>query len=145
MVQQHLTRRADWRARLAEALNLQRAQGFTWGRHDCALGLAGGAVEAMTGTDIAAPWRGRYSTALGAARALKRDGFETLGDLVATLLPEHVSPLMARPGDIGLMAAKGPIGEALGVIDVSTFFVLTETGHGHRSKTEITRAFRVGD
>nr|WP_319250509.1 hypothetical protein [uncultured Celeribacter sp.] len=141
---QELTRRADWRARLAAEMDRQRRTPFAWGPHDCALGLAAGAVEAITGADLRAGMSGRYQTARGALRVLRAEGFETLGDAVAALLPEHDNLLMARVGDIAVIAAEGPVREALAVVDVSALIVLTEQGHGRRPRAEMLRAFRVG-
>ena len=45
---------------------------FEWGAHDC-WQLIGGASEILTGRNPAAKHKGRYKTALGAARILKKD------------------------------------------------------------------------
>ncbi|MBB4620123.1 DUF6950 family protein, partial [Sphingomonas abaci] len=67
----------DWEARLAAYLEPLRARPFAWGRHDCST-FAAGAVEAMTGVDPMPEFRGRYSTARGSVRALRRFGAGTL-------------------------------------------------------------------
>lgn len=138
-----LTRLPDWRARLAAEMDRQRRDPFAWGRHDCALGLAAGAVTALTGADLAAPWRGRYRSPSGARRVLHKAGFSSLADLVASILPE-IPPARARVGDIGLIAADGPLKEALCVVDVSGLIAMTEPGHGRRPRADMIRAFKVG-
>lgn len=138
-----LTRLPDWRARLAAEMDRQRRDPFAWGRHDCALGLAAGAVTALTGADLAAPWRGRYRSPSSARRALHKAGFNTLADLVASLLPE-IPPAFADVGDIGVIAADGPLGQALCVVDASGLIVLTEAGHGRCPRHDMIRAFKVG-
>ena len=149
MVQRGLTltatlkRLPDWRARFAAEMDRQRRDPHAWGHHDCALGLAAGAVVAITGLDLAAPWRGRYATPLGAARVLRCGGFATLGDMVASVLPE-VPPAFANIGDIGVLSADGPVAEALCVVDASGLIVMTEDGHGRRPREDMHRAFRVG-
>ena len=45
---------------------------FAWGSNDCAL-FYGGAILAMTGVDLAKPWRG-YSTARGARARVSKVG-----------------------------------------------------------------------
>lgn len=81
---------------------------FAWGRskNDCiSYGLA--AVKAQTGVDLLARSGLRWSSALGAARVLKR-----LGGLEAAIdarLPA-VPVAMARRGDVGLLAGQhGPL------------------------------------
>lgn len=143
MTTSKLTRLPDWRARFAAEMDRQRRDLFAWGRHDCAIGLAAGAVEAVTGTDLRTGWRGRYQTPTGALRALAKSGHDTLADLVASLLPE-VPPAFADVGDIGVIAADGPVGQALCVVDASGLIVMTEAGHGRRPREDMIRAFKVG-
>lgn len=137
-----LRRLPDWRARFAAEMDRQRRQAFAWGRHDCAIGLACGAVQAITGTDLRQGWGG-YRTAAGALRALRKRGFAGLSDAVADVLPE-VHPVFARVGDVGVIPGEGEIGEALCVVDASGLIVLTEQGHGRRPREDMTKAFRVG-
>ena len=67
----------DWEERLAAYLEPLRTRPFEWGAHDCCTFTAG-AVEAMTGVDPMPEFRGRYTTAIGSARALRRYGAGTL-------------------------------------------------------------------
>ena len=139
-----LRRRDDWRARLAAEMDRQRREPFVWGKHDCAIGFVAGIVEAITGADLARGYRGRYRGAAGAAKLLKSEGVETLGDLAARHLPE-CHPAFARIGDIGVIAADGPGDEAFCMVDASHLVVMTEQGHGHRPRADMIRAFRVGE
>ena len=138
-----LTRLPDWRARLAAEMDRQRREAFAWGAQDCVLGLAAGAVQALTGDDLGARWRGRYKTPGGARRALHKAGFTSLADAVADILPE-IHPDAADVGDVGLIEAEGPLGQALCVVDASGLIVLTESGHGRRPRGDMRRAFKVG-
>ncbi|SOC22009.1 DUF6950 family protein [Rhodobacter maris] len=138
---QGVTRRADWRARLHAEIEAHRREGFAWGRRDCALGLAAGAVLAMTGEDLAAAWRGRYRSASGAARVLRAAGFDSLGDAVAAVLPE-IHPSQAHVGDIAFLD-EGEIG-ALGIVNGGTLIVLGLDGIGPRERAAAVRAFKVG-
>ena len=72
-----MTRYHDWEARLNDYLAAMRGQPFIYGALDCAL-FACGAVEAMTGVDPAAQYRGIYSTEKGAAKVLRKLGKGTL-------------------------------------------------------------------
>ena len=79
-------RRVDWELQLHDYLNRCSSCAFAWGEHDCALFAAGG-VLAMTGVDPAATFRGRYRTAIGSVRALRRYGTGTLEATIDALLP----------------------------------------------------------
>jgi hypothetical protein len=141
---QELKRLPNWRGRLAAFTDETRRQEFAWGKHDCALGLAAGAVEAITGEDLRTGWRGKYKTGAAAHRALKTRGFESLGDAVATVLPEYENLMMAGVGDIAVIPAEGALCEALAVVDVSTLIVLTDAGQGRLPRSKMLRAFKVG-
>jgi hypothetical protein len=106
-------RRSDWPERLADAVRAARSRPFVWGRHDCAL-FAFDCVLAMTGEDHLAAFRGRYRSAKGAVRALKRiGGVKTLEELVAGILGAPGQAQTAQRGDLVLLDTE--IGPALGV------------------------------
>jgi len=65
-----LKRYDDWASRLLALITERRSTPFAWGQHDCAL-FACDAVKVMTGVDPARGLRGKYRSAMGAARALK--------------------------------------------------------------------------
>jgi hypothetical protein len=55
------------------------------------------------GEDIAALWRGRYTTALGGARVMRRLGWASLEDMGRALLGEpRPTALLAQRGDLVL-------------------------------------------
>lgn len=110
-----MDRLPDWEARLAAYLEPLRMRPFQWGRHDCCT-FSAGAVEAMTGTDPMPEFRGRYSTAIGSARVLRRFG---AGDLAATMDRKFVRlpASLARRGDI--VMTTGLLGVCLGGILVA--------------------------
>ncbi len=95
-------RKPDWEVRLAAFLEPLRARPFAWGEHDCCT-FAAGAVQAMTDVDPMPEFRGRYSTALGSARALRVLG---AGTLAATLDGkfEAIDAALAQRGDIIMSA-----------------------------------------
>ena len=138
-----MQRRDDWRARFAAEVDRQRRNPFEWGKHDCAIGLVCGVVEAITGEDLARGYRSKYRSAASGLRIIRESGAETLGDFAAQFLPE-IHPSEARIGDIGTVAADGPFSEAFSVVDHSHLIVMTEQGHGNRARQCMTRAFRVG-
>lgn len=139
-----LTRLPNWRARFDAECDRIRLTPFSWGSHDCGPGLAGNLALAVTGVDVASHYRGRYTTMIGALRVLRNSGFSSLGDLVASLLPEHDHPSMARVGDVVAIASASAFGHALGVVNGERVFVLTERGIGTVDRSDAVRAFRVG-
>lgn len=101
----------DWPERLAAYIDARRRQPFAWGQQDCAL-FAADAVLAITGRDLARPWRGRYRSAAGAARILREQGgLHGMADDALPRLP-HVG--QAQRGDLLLVDIDGVL--SLGVV-----------------------------
>lgn len=75
-----MKRRHDWHKQLAASVQFNRSRPFEWGKHDCAL-FACNTIQDMTGVDLAHGFRGKYSTAFQAARAIRT--FTEGGDLEA--------------------------------------------------------------
>ncbi len=115
-----MKRLPDWKPRLMRYLEHAARRPFKEGEHDCALFLAGG-VEAMTGEDYAAPYRGRYSTTLGGLRILKKAGFEDHVALAAHHLKEK-PVAFANVGDGA--AVPTPDGPALGIVQGEGVYLL---------------------
>lgn len=91
-----------WEVALAATLDAWAGRAFAYGEADCARFVAE-AVEAQTGQDFYAPFRGRYKSAAASVRALRTHG---AGDLAATItaaLGEPVHPAFAGRGDIVMM------------------------------------------
>lgn len=130
-----MTRLSDWEARLAEYLAGVFHTPHQYGVHDCALHGAN-AVLAQTGVDHGAPFRGRYTTELGAARALKKHGAGTLEATFDAHLP-IIPTALARRGD--LVCAQGAIGVCIGGEAVFA----GEAGLERIVRADWTRAWRV--
>ncbi len=133
-----MTRHNDWRSRLAVYIARVQHQSFRPGQHDCAL-FAAGAVEAMTGVDLAEGMRG-YSTIEQGQEFLRRHGFADHVDVAARRLPE-VPPIMAQVGDVAAVSENGSA--ALGVVQGPMIYVLRLDGLGLVPLTSAERAFRV--
>ena len=139
-----MRRRPDWPSRLEEHLQAARNRSFRWGRHDCAM-FACGAVEAMTGADPAAPFRGRYRSEAGARRLLRAAG-GGLAELVARQAQEQgaveVPPLRAQRGDLCL--AAGPDGlDGLGVCVGGAAAFMRPDGLAFLPIGRVKRAWRI--
>lgn len=83
---------------------------FVWGQHDCCL-FAADAVQAITGIDHAEPFRGKYSTAAGAARMLAQ--YHGIIGYCNSVLGSCLPVTMARRGDA--VAIETQSGTALGI------------------------------
>ncbi len=66
-----MIRRPDWQSRLSDYLVRTANRPFQYGELDCGLFVAG-AIEAMTGVDVAAELRGEYSSRKTAFAAIRR-------------------------------------------------------------------------
>ena len=101
---------------------------FAYGENDCCM-FACGAVLAMTGVDIAADFRGKYSDGPGAVRAIatvtgvdpEKATVEAAADWIAKKfgIAELPSPLYAQRGDLVLASAG----------DVDFLAVVALSGH----------------
>jgi hypothetical protein len=102
-----LVRCDNWEAALRARVEAARARPFAWGANDCAL-FAADCVEAMTGVDLAAAFRGKYASPSGARRALMRYGEGSLEATVTAILGEPVAATLARRGDVVLFRSFPP-------------------------------------
>ena len=138
-----LIRLRDWRRRYETTIDEIKARPFEWYEHDCGRGLAARLVLAITGTDLSDRYADRYADAAGAAHVLRKYGFASLGELVATMLPV-IHPSRAEIGDIAAIPMEGTIGHALGVVNGERIFVLTESGVGTVDLLNAAMCFKVG-
>jgi len=136
-----MRRLPDWNQRLAAYVAECGRRPFEPGAHDCAL-FAAGAVEAMTGEDPAAEFRGRYASLAEGLRALREAGIEDHVAAAAAALPE-IAVRDARPGD--LAAVRTPEGLALGVVQGPRVYVARAAGVGLAPIDMAERAFRVAE
>lgn len=92
-----------WERLLAEAIEGARAKPFQWSVHDCPTFAFETRATLIAGDDVAALWRGRYTTALGGERIMRKLGWASLEDMGRQLLGEpRPTALMAQRGDIVL-------------------------------------------
>ncbi len=134
-----MSRLPGWRGRLMGYVARERARPFAYGSADCAL-FAAGAVAAVTGRDIAAGWRGRYTTEAEGRRALGVEGFIDHIDLARCLFA-RVAASQAQTGDLAVVATRR--GPALGVVSGSQVLVRTERGLGAVDLAAADYALRV--
>ncbi|WP_413061938.1 DUF6950 family protein [Sphingomonas carotinifaciens] len=130
-----MNRLPDWEPRLADYLASVLHAPHAYGSHDCALHGAN-AVLAVTGVDRGAAFRGRYTTEIGAARALKKHGAGTLEATFDAQLP-MIPPALAQRGD--LVLAQGAIGVCVG----GEAMFAGAAGLERIGRAQWTRAWRV--
>lgn len=130
----------DWRPRLAAYFDDVERLPYDEASHNCGL-FPAGAVEAMTGQDVARKYRAASIATM--LRRLKKDGFDTHIDFVASIFPE-IHPSQAVAGDlIAFKVVDDDIGWALGVSIGERAKLLRPDGLGTLSTLSGKRAFRV--
>jgi hypothetical protein len=104
-----MTRLKGWEQRLAAYFKARAREPHVWGRNDCAL-FAAGAIEAMTGEDPGAPFRGQYVDEAGARRVLASLGCSQLAELPERMGLEPILPSDAQRGDLVFVEGRhGPV------------------------------------
>lgn len=136
-----MKRAPGWEQRLYAFTRGHLRTPYAWGTHDCAL-FAAGAIEVITGQDIASEWRG-YEDEAGAHEALDRLGCDSVADLPERFGLEPCSPSEARRGDVVLVEA-GEQGAFLAICDGATCIGPAARGLQHTPMGLATRAWRVG-
>jgi hypothetical protein len=134
-----ITRLPEWRSALVAEVDAYRRRPFLWGSSDCAL-FAADCVRAMTGTDLAASYRGRYGSRAEADALIAASGLNDLAGIIATMLPE-IEPHRARIGDVACIATDAGI--AVGIFNGGTIVVMRPDGAGTLPFRSAARAFRV--
>lgn len=83
---------------------------FAYGKLDCTLWAADW-IRQQTGVDLAADWRGQYSTEAEYRRLLLAEGglVRVVARAMKRLGAHQIPPADAQPGDIGIIVTeKGP-------------------------------------
>lgn len=121
-----LTRVDNWPVLLSRYEAAERQRPFVWGSRDCVLvGLR--CAEVMLGIMCTGAIEGKYSTALGAAKQMRKlfkakDLDEAATAFAAAWGGEEIAPLMAQRGDLVLadvVAPDGSVGPSIGFVGVN--------------------------
>lgn len=143
-----MTRLAGWQSALEKFLNAHRLDPFAYGSWDCALFVCD-AVLAMTGVDMAAQFRDRYSSR-SEAREVAR---EITGGPSVLKIARHVTTMHAMPktpvshlrrGDVALI--RRPNDFSLGIVSFNGMEIITVTPLGlqHIPLSNAAYGWRVG-
>lgn len=129
-----------WELALSAAVAEAEARPFVWGVHDCAT-WAFDVRRALTGLDAAAAWRGRYSTAAGSLRVIRRMGCADMGAAVTLIMGAPLADVrQAQRGDLLLLVDEV---EALGVCLGHRGAFLGQAGLTWRAVSDCALAWRV--
>jgi hypothetical protein len=144
-----LVRTQHWATRELHDFLLQRAQvPFSWMDNDCCI-FAADAIKSFTDVDIADDFRGKYTTKIGALKAIKSiAGGSTIEDAVSFCaqkygLIERTYPLTAQRGDLVVFNNGGDV--IAGVVGLSgrDLISVSETGLVKLPITDVKRAWSV--
>lgn len=135
-----MTRLKNWPSRFAALEESVRARPFEWGSHDCCM-WAAAAVQAVTGADLAAEWRGKYSDEATAEALMRSLG--GLPGIAALAGPELQASAHATTGDIGIVAWPDRT-LSLGVYGGQSWLCVGDSGLVHLAREAALRAWGVG-
>lgn len=150
-----LTWHEQWEAKLHHSIETHKAKPFAWGEHDFALSVCNH-VQAMTGIDLAAAFRGQYQSEDAALAAMGRicQDATTLEHVVEQLAAQHgipeIKPLHAQHGDVVLLDNPSPStglnSQALGIVHLNGRHVIATGPDGLRllRLAHVRRAWRIG-
>lgn len=134
-----MARVSDWEARLDVVVAKHQAFPGEWGLSDCYV-IPDDAVEALTGARMY-PKARAYKTEAGAAKQLRKHGFENVAEAFAAKFP-GVPPILAQRGDIGVIERDGQFSGG-----VFTSIGFMTRAHGYPVEflpvSVVTRAFKV--
>jgi hypothetical protein len=152
-----MKRLPHWERLLAAHFAKAATQRFAWGTFDCALAVCDG-INAITGLDPGAPYRGKYATEKDAMALLVGPGNPNgdLGTFAAAVcqaagFPEWLDkdgktprPTFGRRGDVALVNNGGPT-PALGTVDLTGRFAwcAAERGFGRVPMHRWLRVWRI--
>lgn len=135
-----IIRRDDWELAMAEAFDRAADRPFSWGSWDC-VHFVSDVVEAMTGVDPMADYRGAYADEAEAWAVLsQRDG--NLRGACRRAFGREIRPSFARRGDV--VMPRG--GLAVGVCIGAEAAFVSPDGEGLvvLPMREMARAFPIG-
>ncbi len=133
-----------WKARLSDYVLGAGNRPLVFGSFDCMLFAAGG-VEAVTGVDLAADFRGRYTTVKGGLRVLKRAGFADQMTLMDARLGPRLGWVAGAPGDVAAVPGADGL-PAAGIVQGALIYTLGATGGlGMTALDTAIAVWKVGD
>lgn len=143
-----LTRLPCWQCSLARFLIDNQNRPFAYGSFDCGL-FVSDAILAMTGADLAAPFRGKYTSRAELLPLIRQyAGARSLRALAERITSDYQMPevpiLRAQRGDLVLL--KRARDYSLGLVDLNGRDIVVAFAHELRRLpiARASRAWRVG-
>lgn len=139
-----MQRRSDWQAALDQFLRTHQDQRFEYGKWDCCLFVCDAIVE-MTGVDLAATYRNRYSTRAGAMGVIREQvGTASIQAVAVNAAAAHQMPELpvshAHRGD--MMLIERSRGYSLGLVALNGRDVIVASRQG-LWRLPLSRAIRA--
>lgn len=131
-------RNLNWAIALQNQITQFNEKPFAWGTHDC-FTFAADCVQAMTGEDKMAKYRGGYKTELGANKKLKRMG--GVEAAISSVLGEPIDPVFAKRGDV--VYFNGLLGDTAGICVGSKIAAPATAGVGFIPMSQAVKAWSV--
>lgn len=136
---QRPSRRSDWETRFNDVIARNSSRSHRYGQWDCLLFVAE-VVKAITGKDYGRGHRGKYDSALGAAKHLKQHKADSPERYLDNLFPEK--PIgFAQRGDVALVELEGQ--RLPGIVMGDDAAVVGENIEGHEGLFRVPRAYWV--
>lgn len=129
----------NWPRTIADEIQAHINTEFVWGEKDCCLAVADIVVK-YANFDIAKDFRGKYTTALGSKRALKRYGAGTIKDTIDTMLT-RIEVSEAGRGDLALVETDA--GESLAILFSTRAWAMAQEGMVSVPMDKVICAWRV--
>ena len=142
-----MQRRPDWQRLLDEFLRANQNRPFEYGKWDCCLFVCD-AIAEMTGIDLAAPYRGKYSTRIGALRAINEQvGINSIRAVAEDAAAVHEMPVVpvarAQRGDMVLVARGRDHSLGLVALNGREAIVVSKCGLWRLPLSRAVRAWQV--
>lgn len=134
-----MKRYPDWRSRLHDLIEERRRLPFSE-KNNCGV-FVFDCIQAMTGVDIFAKFRGKFESIAEGFVLLRRAGYEDLPAFFNAHFPE-VHPSTARAGDV-MLFHLGDLGWACGIANGERVTVMAREGLGTVARSQALKAFRI--
>lgn len=140
-----LVRKPNWAVLLDDYLHSCLCRTFAYGSFDCCLFVCD-AIREMTGVDVAAPFRGQYTSRKQAYRAIENyAGRATVEAVSERVTQDHgmpeIAPARAQRGDVLLVRRKL---DSLALVGLDgRYLAAAERGYEYVPSQLVTRAWRV--
>lgn len=142
-------RQLNWQGNLSTLLKENKENVLDYGTWDCGIFSAKIAKAVLVdSSDYFSPFRGKYSTAIGSMRALKKAGFSDLREYLIHCCGDPIGPSHAWRGDIAFYEGcagvnLGSYNLLLGVANIGVVETENQKGFVSIPRLEVQEYFKV--